>query len=1545
MPSQTVILNAAGLVTSPNELSREEGALIEASNVLIRRDGVIEQRRGYNLYGSELDLVNERVKQLTTYRNRILRHYSNKLAYDSNAQGAFLDFAGAISETEAGLRMKFVESNGNLYFTTSAGIKKMSARNADDFTSSSGFITPAGAVKAVDVDGSIIYTPNLQSGFLPQDGAVAYRVLWAYKDLNGNLIQGSPSQRAVVGNSMQELLVRDLTRLLDALDNLDNTPLTAARIADGNYVQTLGLTLSASASDIRTNLIALASKLDNDIFLADQGAVAPLQIGSAAIAAGVCTVTFSSGNPSTYLSAGSNIYLSGFAPATGTLNGAQVVTTVNATTLTFNTAATGPVVLSSAEIRYNEFRSLTQPSVPSVPVTNAQLVEQQNYLSDILLELSLAPTTIVNSTDATTLGALDVTTTATVQLRITIPDGIDSNYFYQIYRSSVAQATGASNFDDVEPSDELQLVYEAFPTVAELTANEIIVTDITPDAFRGANLYTNASTGEGILQANEPPPFAKDINRYRNSVFYANTRTNHSMQLNLLGVTQMIADYDLGTTPKITTSNGTTTNTYSFITGQQEITSITTVADVANSLNSTYFLIDSVENAYYVYFETTTAVDPAIAGRTGIKVKLTTGDSANTVAQKLRNKLSTYLDDFTATVALNVVEVVNVDVGTVPDATAGTSGFTLLVTQQGRGERVQPQIIQIQAIAAASFTAAGPADYFTINTTLDRQRYYVWFNVGASTDPAVAGRSGLEVILTGAETAAQVAQLIINVLPTAHFETSLLGSLITVTNIQYGTTSNATESVVNAGFTVTTTQSGALDVLLSPLASPARAVDSTARSLVRVINKNPGDSIYGYYLSGAFDVPGKMLLQARSLQNEDAFYVLGNNSNTGTSFNPDISPEGTVTSITAANPTVITTSIAHGMLTGDQVVLTATNSTPNADGLWTVTVISPTTFSINLNVGIAGTSGSFIRAINALYSENEEKSNRVYFSKYQQPEAVPIVNYFDVGAQDKAILRIFPMRDSLFVFKEDGLYRISGETSPFQLELFDSSFITLAPDSVAIANNIIYVWTTQGIQSLTEGGSSVISRKIDNIILRLQSSNFTNFKTATWALGYESDNSYVVFTVVNMTDTVAQIAYRYSTLTDSWTTFDLSHICGVINPADDKMYLGASDVAYIEKEKKSFSRLDYSDREFASVISSTALLGTALTLPAVTEFAVGDVIVQNQTITKYQFNTMLNKLDLDSGVADSNYSTLALTAGSNPRGALVSLATKLDADAGVSYTQFLTNIATKSGTITAISEASSTIITSAGHGLLNGRIVLIDSSNSTPSINGTHVATVIDANRFSIPVRVTVSGTAGNWQTVDSNFEDMKICYNFIMNTLNSDTGVAFNNYSLINNNTEQETIITAINRITKTVTLNLALDYLVGDITVYKAITSTFTYSPNTMGDPLNHKHIREATIMFETRTLTGGALSFRTDLLPEFKDVPFVLDGNGIFGHTSNFGDGFFGGLSNSAPFRTYIPRQCQRCRYIVVKFTHSVAREDYKVNGTTITGEAGLSSRAFR
>jgi hypothetical protein len=75
----------------------------------------------------------------------------------------------------------------------------------------------------------------------------------------------------------------------------------------------------------------------------------------------------------------------------------------------------------------------------------------------------------------------------------------------------------------------------------------------------------------------------------------------------------------------------------------------------------------------------------------------------------------------------------------------------------------------------------------------------------------------------------------------------------------------------------------------------------------------------------------------------------------------------------------------------------------------------------------------------------------------------------------------------------------------------------------------------------------------------------------------------------------------------------------------------------------------------------------------------------------------------------------------------------------------------KSGTITANTLANPTVVTSTAHGLQTGDHVTIAGSNSTPTINGDRAVTVINANSFSVPVNVTVAGTAGTWSfTVDA---------------------------------------------------------------------------------------------------------------------------------------------------------------------------------------------------
>lgn len=68
----------------------------------------------------------------------------------------------------------------------------------------------------------------------------------------------------------------------------------------------------------------------------------------------------------------------------------------------------------------------------------------------------------------------------------------------------------------------------------------------------------------------------------------------------------------------------------------------------------------------------------------------------------------------------------------------------------------------------------------------------------------------------------------------------------------------------------------------------------------------------------------------------------------------------TITGNTVAAATVVTTSAAHNLTTGDRVFISGSNSTPSINGSYAVTVLSGTTFSIPVTVTVAGSAGSVL---------------------------------------------------------------------------------------------------------------------------------------------------------------------------------------------------------------------------------------------------------------------------------------------------------------------------------------------------------------------------------------------------------------------------------------------------------------------------------------------------------------------------------------------------------------------------------------------------------
>lgn len=244
-------------------------------------------------------------------------------------------------------------------------------------------------------------------------------------------------------------------------------------------------------------------------------------------------------------------------------------------------------------------------------------------------------------------------------------------------------------------------------------------------------------------------------------------------------------------------------------------------------------------------------------------------------------------------------------------------------------------------------------------------------------------------------------------------------------------------------------------------------------------------------------------------------------------------------------------------------------------------------------------------------SGNDQRQNRVYLSKRDQPEAVPIYRYFDIGAANFGIDRVVALRDGIFFFKTDGIFRISGETfENFTVSLIDNTATLLVPESAVPFNNQIFCFTDQGIGAVSDSGVQLMSVAIEDTLLELSSEQFVNFSTASFGIAYESARLYMFFTVKDEADTFARQAFVYNSLTDSWTVWIMDRTCGVVGLATNKLYMAQPDTGQILIERKSYTNFDYADEQYNVTITVVGS-STSLTLASATNVEVGMTIVQN----------------------------------------------------------------------------------------------------------------------------------------------------------------------------------------------------------------------------------------------------------------------------------------------------------------------------------------------
>lgn len=210
-------------------------------------------------------------------------------------------------------------------------------------------------------------------------------------------------------------------------------------------------------------------------------------------------------------------------------------------------------------------------------------------------------------------------------------------------------------------------------------------------------------------------------------------------------------------------------------------------------------------------------------------------------------------------------------------------------------------------------------------------------------------------------------------------------------------------------------------------------------------------------------------------------------------------------------------------------------------------------------------------------SSDDDSPNGIIISKPQQPEHVPYINKFPVGAKLENIQRVVALRDSVIIFKDNSIWRLVGTSlQNFQITLLDNTVSVISRDSVYVLNNMAFALTNQGVVSVSDNGVQIISRQIEYDIIadvrQLQSLGVNNDNVV--AVGHESERTYVLC-LQSLPDnplyeTALRICYVYNYITNSWTRWFLNANCFTV--FNDRIYYGLNNnVGAVLKQRNGYA--------------------------------------------------------------------------------------------------------------------------------------------------------------------------------------------------------------------------------------------------------------------------------------------------------------------------------------------------------------------------------------
>lgn len=1228
-------LNVKGLHTYEAELSAPEGSLQVADNVDLDVTNAATPRRGFATYGTAgLDPV----KQLLQYKNKLMKHAGDKLYYDADDNGTWTQFNGTYTDVQPGVRIKSQELRSNLYITTGMGIKKLSLTNINSINPNS--IEPAGVPRALDV---VLKIDASNSGILPLESKVSYAAVWGILDGNNATILGYPSAIETASFPGIPQLITDFNALCAALaTNTSDSVFNTFKIDTGSdayyfYNQILKVANRLSAKFDSNNPLAAPYYVWYNSTLSNKNKLSTIETID-----GKCYLRFSdelADMMSTGLVPGQTVATYSLPSVLQKAEGLFDVSAVGKLPLTYsakiNAGGNSYSVLSEYSVSAGKVTLKFQRTGDTTSqISNRVVAGQKITIRDCSVDSLNGTYTVLGAGDAPTNDALtfsapipnvssspitgyvEVSDQAASTARTIVFDveGIDNTVNITASSSTIGSESSYLGLERPEvPPQDGTYTYKNVTQLA--TYLDLIVAKLYNESAAvlpsTAGIELVKRSARVTFQVQIPP----NVNNTR--YFYRIYRSQIQTPSNLLNVDDIVPSQELNLAYEGTIS---TTELANKITAS--------VIDIA----SDQFVAQN--EPLYTNQQTgegilqANGIPPVALDVTEFRGRLFFG---NTKTQYSLNTTLLSTDNIDDTRSLKLVYKDSV----------------------GNTQVVEMSFLEPWASSTVDFANAGPVTSGAASTlelkATDTLTYTVGFVDGTST--FAQDETHLLVDCNTLTTPQQVAAAFANAIITGaneYFDVIYngAGSIVKVINkktspvaftnaIDIGTAFVTPPDIVllrasSAYDPITSPQSGVIILYKDENYSISQKIDLTAKAIVNTINQYTGNSIFtAYYNSTENTTPGLIQIEERNIDiaNEFYLYLEGVTGSDSQVFNPRAGAYRSVTNVTQlGNVVTVTytgTAISGNFDVGDFIFLSTTGFTRPVQ----ITGYGTGNFTFTLNEtyagGATGTVGYFETG------ENQVQQNGLSWSKFQQPDSVPAINFLLIGPQDKKILRIITLRDSLLVFKEEGLYLVFEGNNTFEYRLLNRSCILTAQDSLAIVINKAYCLTTQGVSEVTDNDGVVISRVIKDKIDKILQMNTSSI----FGVPSEVDNAYLIFAPNDKRELVnAEQAYRLNVLNGNWSRYELSARCGI--SIQQNMFLGSGKDFYVEKQRRNLNRTDFADREITDILTSYDYFPNVLEIFSndTRNYKPGDVVAQTQWATVSIFNNFINKMNIDSGI-------------------------------------------------------------------------------------------------------------------------------------------------------------------------------------------------------------------------------------------------------------------------------------------------------------------------